>query len=227
MARKQQSRGACGFCGKEMTRGGILKHLATCAARAHAIAEAGDRPGPIEPIYHLQVRDAWGGEYWLNLEMPGSAKLKDLDDYLRAIWLECCGHMSSFSVGRWTDEIPMTTRIASAFTVGTELTHIYDFGTSSETLVKAVDVRKGKPLTARPIYLMVRNRLPEMECMECDQPAKELCMQCVIEDETSGLLCAKHLKPHLKKHDEYGSLPVVNSPRMGMCGYDGPANPPY
>ena len=73
MARKQQSRGKCGFCGKEMTRGGMLKHLATCAARQHAIGEADGGRGVIEPIYHLQVRDAWGGDYWLNLEMPGSA----------------------------------------------------------------------------------------------------------------------------------------------------------
>ena len=227
MARKQQSRGTCGFCGKEMTRGGMLKHLATCLARVHAIAEADGGRGVIELIYHLQVRDAWGGDYWLNLEMPGSAKLKDLDSYLRAIWLECCGHMSSFAYIKWTNDIPMTTRIDRVFTVGAEVTHIYDFGTSSETLVKAVDVRDGKKLIARPVYLMVRNSLPETQCMECDQPAKGLCMQCVIDEQTSGLLCAKHFKPHLKKHDEYGSVPVVNSPRMGMCGYDGPAEPPY
>jgi hypothetical protein len=225
MARKQQSRGACGFCGKEMTRGGMLKHLAVCAARVQAIAEADDKRGATDSIYHFQVRDAWGGDYWLNLEMPGSAKLKDLDGYLRAIWLECCGHMSSFAYIKWTKDIPMTTRIDRAFDVGTELTHIYDFGTSSETLVKAVDVRQGKPLTARPVYLMVRNTMPVVECTECDQTAQWLCMECVIETEESGLLCEKHFKKH--PHKNYGPLPVVNSPRMGMCGYDGPAKPPY
>jgi hypothetical protein len=39
-------------------------------------------------------------------------------------------------------------------------------------------------------------------------------------------LCDEHVKNH--PHDEYGDpLPLVNSPRLGMCGYDGPAEPPY
>ena len=67
--------------------------------------------------------------------MKGSATLGDLDDYLRAIWLECCGHLSQFSIGGWRgEEIPMSTRVERVFEPGIEVTHIYDFGTSSETL---------------------------------------------------------------------------------------------
>ena len=33
----------------------------------------------------LQVLDAYGGDFWLHLEMKGNATLEDLDDYLRAI----------------------------------------------------------------------------------------------------------------------------------------------
>jgi len=58
-------------------------------------------------LYHLQVQDDWGGDFWLHLEMPGKATLEDLDYYLRAIWLECCGHLSQFSLKRWGDEISM------------------------------------------------------------------------------------------------------------------------
>ena len=33
---------------------------------------------------------------------------------------------------------------------------------------------------------------------------------------------------HQVGHDEYGDpMPLVNSPRTGMCAYDGPAEPPY
>jgi hypothetical protein len=35
----------------------------------------------------------------MHLEMPTSAALIDLDDFLRAIWLECCGHLSEFTIG--------------------------------------------------------------------------------------------------------------------------------
>src|SRR5436190_887757 len=102
MGRKKQSRGTCAYCGQEMARGGMLKHLATCPTRQQKIAAADRKPGDNQNIYHLRVQDAWGGDYWLDLEMNGSATLKDLDYYLRAIWLECCGHLSRFSIGgRW------------------------------------------------------------------------------------------------------------------------------
>jgi hypothetical protein len=106
------------------------------------------------------------------------------------------------------------------------LVHIYDFGTSSETIVRVVGVRTGQPLTAKPIFLMARNNPPEAACIECGQPAAWLCMECVIEDDVWGVLCEQHAETH--PHDNYGEpSPLVNSPRLGMCGYDGPADPPY
>lgn len=120
----------------------------------------------------------------------------------------------------------MSRRIDRVFQPGVELTHIYDFGTSSETLIKAVGMREGKPTTTRPIALMVRNLLPEAKCTECKQPAAYLCMECLIEEERWGTLCSRHSQTH--PHDGYGEpVQLVNSPRLGMCGYTGPAEPPY
>jgi hypothetical protein len=51
-------------------------------------------------------------------------------------------------------------------------------------------------------------------------------MECGYEDRRPGTLCDAHAKVH--PHEEYGDpLALVNSPRVGMCGYDGPADPPY
>ena len=160
--------------------------------------------------------------------MKGSATLQDLDGYLRAIWLECCGHLSMFSTGGWAeeDEISLNTRIHQVFKPGVQIVHVYDFGTSSETLVKAVAVRDGRPTTSRLIALMARNNPPDLACMECDQLASGICIECGIEDYADGLLCDQHGETH--PHRDYGDpMPVVNSPRMGMCGYVGPAEPPY
>lgn len=205
----------------------MTKHLKTCPERADVIAVADGGGGAPEPLLHLLVRDRWTGEFWLHLEMAGSAPLKELDRYLRAIWLECCGHLSRFDFDWWAgEEIPMRTRASSVFEPDVELKHVYDFGTSSETVVEVVGEREGRPVTRHPITLMARNEPPEVACQTCDQPAAWLCMECVYEHDRTGTLCEQHAEKH--PHDDYGGLiPLVNSPRVGMCGYDGPAEPPY
>jgi hypothetical protein len=104
--------------------------------------------------------------------------------------------------------------------------HPYDFGTESWTTLKRISVRQGQSVTQWPISLMVRNKLPEVICIECGAPAKWLCMECVVEEDHMGFLCDKHRKTH--SHDDYDApLKVVNSSRLGLCGYEGPAKPPY
>jgi hypothetical protein len=120
----------------------------------------------------------------------------------------------------------MSRKLEQVLKVGAELTHIYDFGTETVSLVKAVAVRQGKPLTSKPIFLMARNSMPEVVCQECGEPAEWLCMECIYEHDEPGWLCEEHGDEH--PHDDYGELmPAVNSPRLGECGYDGPAEPPY
>jgi hypothetical protein len=205
----------------------MTKHLSACPKRQAVIAQAERRKAHREKLYHLHAQDAWGGDFWLELEIRGTATLKGLDHYLRAIWLECCGHMSRFSIGGWKGaEIAKSKRVEEVFRRGITLTHIYDFGTSSEILIRYVKAREGKPTTPHPIALMARNVQPQAICVECKRPAVWLCMECVIEDEIWGFLCQEHVESH--PHEGYGEpIRIVNSPRLGMCGYERPADPPY
>jgi len=228
MATRKQSRGGCTYCGKEVAKGSMGKHLDTCEQRQAAIAQAAQNPkASNETLYHLRVEDTYRKDFWLDLEMCGSKSLKNLDTYLRAIWLECCGHMSEFlGNGAFTNQIGKQRKISEVFQHTNNLTHIYDFGTSSETLIKLVDTRPGKPTTSRAIALLARNLPPVYECIECGKPSTHLCMECLIDEETWGTLCEEHARTH--PHDNYGEpIPLVNSPRLGMCGYTGPADPPY
>lgn len=227
MPRRRQTKGTCAYCGEEKLESQMTKHLSTCQRRQAVIAKAERQKQNREILYHLRVRDTWRSEFWLDLEMRGSAALKDLDAYLRAIWLECCGHLSRFSIGGWQGtEIAKKRTADETFQPGLELIHIYDFGTSSETLIRVVGTREGKPTTSRPIALMARNLMPEAECIKCKQPAAWLCMECLIEKNLWGTLCDEHVTSH--PHDNYGEpIRLVNSPRLGMCGYEGPAEPPY
>ncbi len=227
MSRGKQSRGTCIYCGQEIAKGGMTKHLAACTQRKAAIEKAESGKAASETLYHLRVQDAYANVFWLDLEVRDSTTLQQIDNYLRAIWLECCGHLSQFSVGGWSgNEIGKRRRVSDVFKPGVELTHIYDFGTSSETLIKFVETREGKPTTSHPIALMARNVMPEATCIECGKPASWLCIECLYEEDTAGTLCDEHAKTH--PHDNYGApMPLVNSPRVGMCGYEGPAEPPY
>jgi len=227
MARSKPSRGVCSFCGQEMSKGGMTRHLQACPQRLEAIQAADQGAGRRQTLYHLGVQAKYLHMFWLHLEMNGASSLEDLDHYLRAIWLECCDHLSRFSIGGWgSEKIVMSKRVDHVFQPGVELTHIYDFGTSSYTLVRAIAMREGKPLTRHPIVLMARNNCPEAVCMVCGQPASWLCIECLQETDDVGTLCDEHAKTH--PHDDYGEpIPLVNSPRVGMCGYTGPAEPPY
>lgn len=227
MPRGKQSRGRCAFCGYETVKSAMGKHLAACPQRQAQLLRAEETKRKPEMLYHLRMQDAYDHNFWLDLEVRASATLKDIDAYLRAIWLECCGHLSRFSIGGWDgDEIPKSRRVDVVFQYGAELTHIYDFGTSSETRIKVMGQRDGVPLSTRPMVLMARNLMPEALCIECGQPAKYLCMECLINQSEWGTLCAQHAETH--PHDDYGEpIELVNSPRLGMCGYTGPADPPY
>ena len=223
MVRKKQSRGSCAFCGYETTKGSMGRHFAACPQRSALIVQANQKP---ETLLHLRVQDAYGSDFWLDLEVRSGAKLKDIDSYLRGIWLECCGHLSEFQASGWGDEIAQSRTVGTTFKLYTTIRHIYDFGTSSETVLTLIGQRDGAPLTKKPVVLMARNLTPEVACVECGNPATHLCMECMIESDIPGWLCATHTTSH--PHEDYGEpLAIVNSPRLGMCGYIGPATPPY
>ena len=221
-------KGECAYCHQEIAGSKAEKHFSDCPERLAVIKKRADVKNiPTEVLYHIRAQDASNGQFWLDMEMRGSATLKDLDHYLRAIWLECCGHMSQFSSGsRQRESISKKYRADDVLRTGSKLTHIYDFGTSSETLIKVVGMREGKAVTSRPISLMARNRMPESTCADCIKPATQLCMECFIDEEAWRTFCDKHMRTH--PHDDYGGpVSLVNSPRLGLCGYDGPAEPPY
>jgi hypothetical protein len=204
-------------------------HLAKCEERANAIRTANAGKQPEEALWHVRVQAAYDKDFWLDLEMCGSATLEKLDSYLRYIWLECCGHLSKFTVGGWQGhDVGKARKADDVFAKEPELLHLYDFGTTSETNIHVVGSRKGKATTKHPIALMSRNNMPEMECKECGKLATHLCIECLYEADETGMwfLCDEHTESH--PHTEYGE-PVLlfNSPRMGMCGYEGPAEPPY
>ena len=75
---------------------------------------------------------------------------------------------------------------------------------------------------------MARNVHGPSPCQACGKPAWFLCLGCHHEgtDDLAGYVCEDDAGAH-SDHEDYGSLPLVNSPRSGVCAYDGPAEPPW
>lgn len=111
----------------------------------------------------------------------------------------------------------MNVKLGQIFRPGLNMDYEYDFGSTTYLKLKVVDERTGR-MPNEEIKLMARNDPPEILCYECDKPATEVCVMCLYEGK--GWLCETHAETH--KCGEY-FLPVVNSPRVGVCGYTGGA----
>ncbi|MGH2480048.1 MAG: hypothetical protein ACRDHW_10375, partial [Ktedonobacteraceae bacterium] len=79
--------------GKTFATSKTIEHLQTCQARLSAKQE-----GHTQRLFHVFVEGTYRPSYWMHLELPVAATLADLDDFLRTIWLECCGHLSEFTI---------------------------------------------------------------------------------------------------------------------------------
>ena len=91
----------------------------------------------------------------------------------------------------------------------------YDFGSTTALTLRAVGVCNGGAGKA-PIALLARNNPTALAC-SCGKPATEICTQCAGDGE--GWLCTSCADAHAC--GEESLLPVVNSSRVGVCGYTG------
>lgn len=208
MAPRKTMPGPCSICGAELKKISAAKHLAACLAAT---------PGESEYVIVKAVGVGLGDvDYWLFAAVPANASLKDLDGFLRQTWLECCGHMSAFREKRV--EVPMSRKIETLAALGAKLVHEYDFGSTTELQISfAGKVTAGKLAGRSKIKLLARNNMPEIACDVCGKTAKQICTDCFYDG--SGLLCDTCAESHVCESEFL--LPVVNSPRCGVCAYEG------
>ncbi|MBI2653084.1 hypothetical protein HYX00_06465 [Candidatus Woesearchaeota archaeon] len=88
---KLKSEGICGYCKKNFAGNAISKHLAACAERMQANSKSNGN----EKILLIK---ACAGPFWVYFEANASDTLEKVDDFLRDLWLECCGHLSMFKI---------------------------------------------------------------------------------------------------------------------------------
>jgi pRiA4b ORF-3-like protein len=226
----RSSNGTCSFCKGTFSKAGMTRHLASCKDRTFAMITApGRKKRQPMRLYHLFVEARGQPEYWMHLEALGSDTLGELDFFLRKVWLECCGHLSEFRIGdrRYvvspspvmfgeSEERDMNVALRDVLQPGVRLGYEYDFGSTTELVLKVLGYRDDA-LRGEFVQILARNDPPEIECVVCGKPATEVCTACRWEG--AGWLCKRCAPKHECGEDLLS--PVVNSPRVGVCGYVG------
>jgi len=210
----QMPESACLLCKSKFKTRGMGRHITACLKK-QSVKTKIESP---KRRYYFSVRDAYNNDYFLFLLASQNSTLKDLDIFLRKIWLECCGHMSAFSWQKRGGDIPKKTKIKTIFSIGSILTYVYDFGSSTELSVKFLGTFDGALKNREKIVILSRNARPEIPCDECgDFPAVHICGECQWEGD--NWLCKKCGADHECGDEMF--LPAPNSPRAGVCGYTG------
>lgn len=228
-----QVKGKCKYCGKEYTRSYIMRHLASCKARKER--DEGQQGRKKCGYFDLLVSGKYNRDMWLAIEVTENAPLQVVDTFLRNIWLECCGHLSAFEIdGTSYESHPdlddfwgpraesMDCRLKNVLEKGMVFRYEYDFGSTTELVIQVANYRKA-PEKRDVLTLLSRNEAKEYICWRCGKrPAVYVDTNEVDPWGYHGkeaFVCEKCADKYYG--DDFYFSNVCNSPRMGICGYEG------
>lgn len=248
-----QTRGYCKYCGKEYTRSGMLRHLTACKKRKEKLEAEGKKKLQCG-YFQLLLTGRYQTSYWLIIEIKETATLKELDQFIRNIWVECCGHLSAFTIDGMIYEENhepfgfgsrpvknLNCRLKDVVSVGTAMNYKYDFGSTTELQIKVQAYRNGLK-TGNNLVILSRNHPPEILCSHCGKEMAQWvnpegyydgepfwCEACLKKQDLEAYLEEGGTEEEYEEEceedefpfDDSYLLPVCNSPRMGVCGYEG------
>ncbi len=124
---------------------------------------------------------------------------------------------------RMERESDMDVELQKALKVGQKFSYEYDFGSTTHLALRVVSEREGfiEDEDSDNIEILARNEAPEMPCVVCGKPAKKVAPGYSFGIEEHAYCSAKCAKKNDEEFSFSEMLPVVNSPRVGVCGYTG------
>lgn len=227
-------KGRCNFCGGTLTCAGMARHVKVCMGRWKGKPLKASLSGAREKLLDIQLKGDNGlFTYWMYIQGNADTTLKDLDAFLRDTWLECCGHLSQFTINGVNyssnpdpdlGDRSMKAKLGDVLREGETFNHEYDFGTTTTLALKVISARQASAeRRKRKIMTLARNDSPRITCNACNsEKATEVCSQCIWEG-GKAWLCDNCAPKHkcAREDGEEMLLPVVNSPRVGLCSYTG------
>ena len=216
----KKSTGTCSLCNSSFNKTKMKTHLKSCKEKHAALKQV-----PTKKAFLILAEGSFLHEYWMYFEIPANVYLKCIDEFLRNTWVECCGHLSAFTIknkiyqsmpDKYFDDLSMNYSLNKLLDPGTTFEYRYDFGSTTQLDLKIISEYQIED-AGNSIKILARNDPPLILCENCSNPATYICAYCEYLEE--GWLCDDCAGNH-----ECGGemlLPVVNSPRVGVCGYVG------
>ncbi len=217
-----KTEGKCAGCGGMYTPVKGSTHLLVCADVLKILRS----DAKVTEGYYIHIVWAeYPDMYWMILAIPKNLTLAALDEFLRNEWLECCGHLSEFVLGvrRYMSHTEsgdpsqsMQKTIGQVFSPGDEVKYVYDMGSSTNLTLHVLKNTVVCP--HKKVTLLMQNEPPLRSCTTCQKQAQIICSFC---GETICRKCGKQHACAVQEGDVFMLMPLVNSPRAGVCGYEG------
>jgi hypothetical protein len=215
LRRNCKLKGKCYYCNKELTERTIKRHMKSCNVMKNSIEEKMPPKGRKRKQFIIAIKPNGTSEYCIYLSIDGSLGLVHIDQFIKDVWVECCGHLSRFIIQRESyQDDDMNTKISDVLSISEKFEYEYDFGSTTYLSLEVADIID-VPKDFTQMEIIARNDEIEYKCKRCGERSKYfnyeecewLCENCVNED--SELI---------------RELNYCNSPRDGVCNYQGNKN---
>lgn len=205
MSVKATNEGKCFVCDQNIIRSSAEQHITKCI-----------KPEGTEG--HI-IEITTNSTFWMYAFVHAKTTFRDLDEFMRKKWVECCNHRSFFHIGdsilasdiKENFEESMDQPLLNLISNHPNIRYTYDEGEPTEITITNRSSVNG---CAEPsIALLARNYMPHYPCKNCSETAEAICKeceQCVCEE------CAD-----IHECGQENLLSTSNSPRMGVCEYEG------
>ncbi len=206
-------KGKCYYCNKELTEKTIKRHMKNCSEMERKIEELSAVDKKQRNQFMISVKPKYNGnEYCIYLSIDENLSLIHIDQFLRDVWLECCGHLSAFKInGKFYQDYSMNTKLKDILVVNEKFEYEYDFGSTTYLNLEVIDIIK-VPASFSQIEIIARNHEVKHFCEICGTEAE------YFNYENDQWECKKCID---KDNDMISKFDYSNSPRDGVCCYGG------
>ena len=203
----------CYYCNKELTERTIKRHMKNCSEMKKRVEEQNSTDKKQRNQFIIAIKSKYeGNDYCIYLSIDGTLGLVHIDQFIRDIWVECCGHLSGFRIrGKFYQDHSMNTRLNDILDIDEKFEYEYDFGSTTYLNLEVVDIIQVSSSFSQ-IEIIARNHDIKHECETCGKEAK------FFNYENDKWQCENCID---ENNDMISEIEYCNSPRDGICGYEG------